>query len=114
MPEPNGPRQINTSTSPAWSFPALIAATAAGSVGHAIADARPLGVAAGPVRGSRTLKTGCMRDGGEMKNQVSRAAEGRVPHHRISQGRFRDDVSHTNAARFERQQRASRAAGHVE
>ncbi len=84
------------------------------AVGKSVNQAGHLPVNRGPIRGGGAGETGGMSHGGQVQNQVRRTAERGMHHHGVADGGVRKDVAHTQAAGFERQHRARRAAGHIQ
>ena len=83
-------------------------------VGQHVDQARHAAVDVRPVLDGGPAETRRMRDGGEMQEQIRRAAHRRVHHHGVPDGGVGDDVAGADSARLERHQRARRAPGHVE
>ena len=84
-----------------------------GAVGQRIDDPGDFLVHGDPVVHRRPAQAGGMGDGGNMQQQVCRAAEGRMDHHGVRECIVGDDVATGEAALFEGQQGRRGSAGHV-
>ena len=74
---------------------------------HFAADPRPV------VR-DRTTEAGGVGDGGHVQDQVGRAAERRMRHHRVFDRGIGQDAAQGDTALLQRHERERRAARHVE
>ena len=63
------------------------------AVGKNADEARHDGIDPDPVIDRRQGNAGGVGEGGDVEEEICRAAEGGVDHHRVAQGSGRDDVS---------------------
>ena len=84
------------------------------TVRQGVDDARHAAVDVGPVLRGRAAQAGRVRDRGQVQDEVRRAAERGMRHHRVLDRGVGQDVLHRDPALLERHQRARRAARHVQ